>query len=184
MTLHTPFARLLVDGFGEWDPSTHRCETAHAQYVTPYHFEANQASIRKSSKIRMKSPRRDVTRSSLGTDNTPPPFLGSFASHTPRHHIGCLTPCKVIILCPPMDFLRLRPLSPNQLIPHCSGVGVGGWLAGSKVCALNGLQVKRKAQPQIGVCQWSSVGPSVGRMFHHWTTDCFCGLLVPHCFQL
>ena len=30
----------------------------------------------------------------------PPPFFywGSFAQHTPRHDIGCLTPCKIIIM--------------------------------------------------------------------------------------
>ena len=54
---------------------------------------------------RGKSPRREVVRSSAGASGVYPPFLGSFAQHTPRHDIGCPTPCKIIIL-------------PNKTIPQ------------------------------------------------------------------
>ena len=54
---------------------------------------------------KLESPRREVVRSSAGASGVYPPFLGSFAQHTPRHDIGCPTPCKIIIL-------------PNKTIPQ------------------------------------------------------------------
>ena len=39
-----------------------------------------------------------VVRSSAGAYAIYPPFLGSFAYHTPRYGTGCPTPCKIIIL--------------------------------------------------------------------------------------
>ena len=59
----------------------------------------------KQSTKKKKSPRREVVRSSEGVCVVYPAFGGSLASHTPRHHIGCPTPCKIIIL-------------PNTMIPQ------------------------------------------------------------------
>ena len=44
----------------------------------------------------MKSPRRGLL--DQGAHVVCPPFWGSFAEHTPTSGIGCLTPCKIIIL--------------------------------------------------------------------------------------
>ena len=49
---------------------------------------------------KMKFPGREVVTSSPGADAIQPPILGSFVQNTPGHNIGigCLTPCKIIVL--------------------------------------------------------------------------------------
>ena len=77
-----------------------------------------------------KSPQREVVRSSPGA-GTIFPFKGggSFAQHTPKHEIGCLTPCKIIILGDkiiPDEFLDDDSSSPPGRGYHFFGVVDGG----------------------------------------------------------
>ena len=51
-----------------------------------------------TSQLFMKSPPRQVVRSSVGTGVIYPPILGSSTQHIPMYDIGCLAPCKTIHL--------------------------------------------------------------------------------------
>ena len=53
------------------------------------------------------------------------PFWGLFAQHTPRHDIGCLTPCKIIILRDKM-IPKLFIFSPLTPPPYLGTLGGGG----------------------------------------------------------
>ena len=76
-----------------------------------------------------------------------PLFGGSFMEHTPKHDIGCLTPCKTIILRDKLssnEFFDFDPSTPPPPLPgnhFFLGGGFKNWLAHGRHCALIQTQV-------------------------------------------